>query len=174
MREIPKLMNMVNIQHSVNIPLEINEVFDFIINNNISKYYSSMSKGHKYFTLRQGEIMKIGALIDCEESAGNQTIKHEYYVSEIIKNERIYFYSKPSLIKIKLPWKTIDTKSNSYIYYDFEEDINLNTNIRLTIGIQFFSKGEGIFSILIGGIKPWKRHCVEEMERLKNILLNKK
>ena len=61
---------------------------------------------------------------------------------------------------------------NSYVYYDFEEDINLNTNIRLTIGIQFFSKGEKIFSILVGGIKPWEEHCVEEMEGLKNILIN--
>lgn len=171
MKAIPKLMNMVNIQCSVNVPLKINEVFEFFINNNVSKYYSSISKGHKYFTLRQGEKMEIGSIIDCEESAGNQLIKHEYHVSEIINNERIHYYSKPSSIRIKLPWKTIDSKSNSYVYYDFEEDKDKNTIIRLTIGIQFLNKGEKIFSALVGGLEPWKKHSVEEMEGLKDVLL---
>ena len=90
MKETPQLMNMVNIQYTVIVPLGINKVFEFFINNNVSKYYPLMSKGHKYFTLREGERMEIGSIIDCEESAGNQTIKHEYYVAEIIKNERIH------------------------------------------------------------------------------------
>jgi hypothetical protein len=174
MKDIPKLENMVTIQHNVIVPLGINKIFEFFINNNVSKYYTRMSKGHKYFTLREGERMETGSIIDCEESAGNQTIKHEYHVAEIIKNERIHYYSKPSSIRIELPWKIIDSKSNSYIYYDFEEDKNLNTNIRLTIGIQFFSKSEKIFSIMAGGIKPWKKHCAEEMEGLKNILMDYK
>ncbi|MDR1215642.1 MAG: hypothetical protein LBK25_03065 [Treponema sp.] len=167
MKKIPKLMNMVNIQCSINVPLKINEAFEFFINNNVSKYYPSMSKGHKYFTLRQGEKMEIGSIIDCEESAGNQSIKHEYHVSEIINNERIHYYSKPSSIKIKLPWKIIDSKSNSYVYYDFEEDKDKNTIIRLTIGIQFLNKGEKIFSILVSGLEPWKKHSVEEYGRIK-------
>jgi hypothetical protein len=174
MKDVKKFENTVNIQYTVNVPLKINEVFDFFINNNQSKYYANIAKGHKYFTLRQGEKMEIGSIIDCEESAGNQTIKHEYYVAEIINNERIYYYSKPSIIKIALPWKIISSKSNSYVYYDFEEDKDLNTNIRITIGIQFFSKGVKIFSTLVGGLEPWKKHCVEEMEGLKNILMNKK
>ncbi|MDR1182725.1 MAG: hypothetical protein LBL13_12170 [Bacteroidales bacterium] len=82
----------------------------------------------------------------------------------IINNERIHYYSKPSSIKIKLPWKTIDSKSNSYVYYDFEEDKDRNTVIRLTIGIQFLNKGEKIFSILVGGLEPWKKHSAGEME----------
>jgi hypothetical protein len=172
MKKIPKLVNMVTIQYVVMVPLKINKVFEFFVNNKVSKYYSNISRGHNYFTLRQGEKMEIGSIIDCEESAGNQTITHEYYVAEIINNERIHYYSKPSLIKIKLPWKTIHSKTNSYIYYDFEEDKNLNTNIRITIGIQFFSKGEKIFSTLIGGLEPWKKHSVEEMEGLKNILMH--
>jgi hypothetical protein len=172
MKEIPEFMNMVKIQYTINVPVGINKVFEFFTNNNLPKYYSSIAKGHKYFTLRQGEKIEIGSIIDCEETAGSQTIRHEYYVSEIINNERIHYYSKPSLIKIKLPWKTIESKSNSLIFYDFEEYRNITTNIRITIGIQFLSKGEKIFSTLVGGLEPWKKHCVEEMEGLKNILLN--
>jgi hypothetical protein len=172
MKGMQKLKNTVMIQHSIKVPFETQKVFDFFINNEFSKYYANISSGHKYFILRNGKKWEIGSKIDCEETAGNQTIKHEYYVSEIINNERIHYYSKPSFIKIKLPWKIIDSKSNSYVYYDFEEDKNKNTYIRLTIGIQFFSKGKKIFSILAGGLEPWKKHCVEEMEGLKEVLIN--
>ena len=65
MKETPQLMNMVNIQYTVIVPLGINKVFEFFINNNVSKYYPLMSKGHKYFTLREGERMEIGSIIDC-------------------------------------------------------------------------------------------------------------
>ncbi|MDR0375168.1 MAG: hypothetical protein LBH85_05530 [Treponema sp.] len=172
MREIVKLANMVNIQYTINAPLSTEKAFDFFINNKLSKYYRNISNGHKYFTLRQGEKMRVCSLIDCEEIAGNQKIKHEYYVSEIINNERIHYYSKPSIVEIELPWKTICSKSNSYVYYDFEKDSNLHTNIRLTIGIQFFGKGEKIFSTLVGGLEPWKKHYIEEMNGLKNVLMD--
>ncbi|MBN2546470.1 MAG: hypothetical protein JXB50_11785 [Spirochaetes bacterium] len=172
MRTIPNLDNTVIIQHFIIVPFKINKVFDFFINNNLSKYYSKISKGHKYFKLRTGERLEIGSIIDCEESADNQSIKHEYHVSDIIKNERISYFSKPSYIKIKLPWKVIDSKSNTYVYYDFESSNPDNTNIRLTIGIQFSSIFEKIFSIIFGGIVPWKNHCAEEMEGLKKKIID--
>jgi hypothetical protein len=172
MREIPNLANTTIIQHSISILFEITKVFNFFINNNLSKHYQSISKGHKYFNLRKGEKIEVGSIIDCEESASNQSIKHEYHVSDIINNERISYYSKPSCLKIKLPWKVIASKSNTYVYYDFDSDNNCNTNIRLTIGIQFSSKFEQVLSTIFGGLTPWKKHCVEEMEGLKKILID--
>lgn len=172
MMKIPELKNTVFIQHSISVAFEINKIFDFFIKNNLSKFYLNISKGHNYFNLRKGEKLEVGSIIDCEESAGNQSIKHEYHVSDIITNERISYYSKPSYLKIKLPWKIIDSKSNTYVYYDFDSSNNCNTNIRLTIGIQFSNKFEQVFSTLFGGLIPWKKHCIEEMERLKGVLLN--
>lgn len=173
MRAIPTLENTVFIQHNISVPFNIDRIFDFFINNNLSKYYSIISKGHKYFNLRKGERLEVGSIIDCEESASNQSIKHEYFVSDIIKNERISYYSKPSYLKIKLPWKVIDSKSNTYVYYDFDRINSDNTNITLTIGIQFSSKFKKMFSTFFGGMVPWKRHCVEEMEGLKKIISEK-
>ena len=170
MRTIPELENAVILQHIINVSLKIDKVFEFFIDDNLSKYYSTISTGHEYFTLRRGKRLEAGSIIDCEESANNQSIKHEYHVSDVIKNERIHYASKPSYIKIKLPWKVIDSKSNTYVYYDFGSNNAGNTNIRLTIGIQFSSKLEKIFSVIFGGIAPWKKHCVEEMEGLKKIL----
>jgi hypothetical protein len=67
--------------------------------------------------------LKVGTIIDCEEAAGNQTILHQYNVEKIINNMLISYFSKPSLVKIKLPWKEIEieSKSNTYVVYDFEK-----------------------------------------------------
>ena len=74
------------------------------------------------------------------------------------------------MVSIKLPWKTLESKSNTYVYYDFKKtDLN-QTNIKITIGIQFNSFFEKFFSQLFGGIIPWKKHCVEEMEGLRKVL----
>ncbi|MBN1757617.1 MAG: hypothetical protein JW863_04830 [Chitinispirillaceae bacterium] len=170
--KIPKLKNTVYIQHIISVPFEINKIFDFFIKNNLSKYFSNISKGHKYFNLREGDSLEVGSIIDCEESAGNQSIKHEYHVSDIINNERISYYSNPSYIKINLPWKIVNSKSNTYVYYDFDSDNKCNTTIRLTIGIQFSNKFEQVFSLYFGGLIPWKKHCIEEMEGLKEVLLS--
>ncbi len=169
MKTIPKLNPIVYISHSILVSLTIKTSFDFIIND-LSKYYSDISKGHEYFKIKNGEKLQIGSIIDCSETAGNQSIMHEYHVNEISPNERIAYYSKPSLVKIKLPWKTIDSKSNTYVYYDFNEIEKDKTEIRLTIGVQFSSAFEKLFSQVFGGLIPWKKHCIEEMEGLKRIL----
>ena len=169
MNEIPKHKNTVFISHSIIVQKNIKASFDFIIND-LTKVYTQLSKGHKYFKTESGNKLTIGEIINCAETAGNQSIKHKYVVDEIIENERIQYYSKPSLVSVKLPWKTIESKSNTYVYYDFEK-INLNqTNIKITIGIQFSSFFEKFFSQLFGGLIPWKKHCVEEMENLRKIL----
>ncbi|RHX92373.1 hypothetical protein [Leptospira stimsonii] len=172
MRTIPYLKNTVILQYIINTPFKVDKVFDFFIDDNFSKYYSKIAKGHDYFFLRAGKRIEVGSIIDCEESAGNQSIRHEYHVSDIIRNERIAYFSKPSYMKIKLPWKVIDTISNTYVYYDFESIHSESSNIRLTIGIQFSSKYEKIFSVFFGGMIPWKNHCKEEMEGLKRVLVD--
>lgn len=172
MSEKADLKNTSFISHSISVPFEAHDVFDFFIGNKISKYYSDLSRGHKYFRLRSGDRLEVGSVIDCEETAGNQSIKHEYHVSEILANERICYSSKPSLLKIKFPWKEIDSRSNTYVRYDFERDENSGTAVSLTIGIQFSTKFEQVFSSFFGGIVPWKKHCVEEMEGLKKVLMN--
>lgn len=171
MRTIPKLQNTVFIDHRICIPFPIDRTFDFFVNNNLSTHYSSLSRGHDYFSLRKGTRLEVGSIIDCEESAGNQSIRHEYHVSDIIVNDRIAYHSNPSYVKVKLPWKVIDSKSNTYVYYDFDRQLPDQTTIRLTIGIQFSSQAEKLFSVVFGGIAPWKKHCIEEMQNLKDVMI---
>ena len=172
MLSIPELPNTVVIQHTISVPFPIERVFGFFIKNNLSKIYTEIAKGHDYFTLRDGSELKIGSIIDCRESAANQSITHEYHVTDIKANERIAYSSKPSRSKIKMLWKVIESKSNTYVYYDFEKNNESETSIRLTIGIQFLNKIEKIMATLFGGLTPWKKHCYEEMEGLKAVMVD--
>ncbi|MCK0473576.1 hypothetical protein [Halalkalibacter sp. APA_J-10(15)] len=173
MRVLPDLENTVFIQHAICVPVNIDQVFEFFISNHLSTYYREISKDHEYLTLREGNRLEVGSILDCLESVSNQTAVHEYVVSEIIHNERIRYHSTPSHIKIKLPWKEIDSKSNTHCFFDFDKVASNKTKIRLTIGVQFYSKFEKLFSTLSGGLSPWKKHCMEEQEGLKKLIAKK-
>jgi hypothetical protein len=169
LNDIPKHKNTVFISHSIEVDKNVRDSFNFIIND-LTKVYSQLSKGHEYFKTKTGNNISVGKVIECAETAGNQSIKHTYVVDNIIANKRIQYYSKPSLVSIKLPWKTVESKTNTYVYWDFEKKNGNQTKIRLTIGIQFGSFFEKFFSQLFGGIMPWEKHCVEEMEGLRRVL----
>ena len=171
MRKIPDTKNTVFISHTISSEMSIEDSFQFIIEK-LGSYYRDLSDGHEYFKIMNGNRLEVGLKIECSEKAGNQAIRHEYIVHEVIKNSRIHYSSKPSLVKVKLPWATIDSKSNTYVYYDFAEKEDGTTLIRLTIGIQFRSLFEKLFSQVSLGIMPWKKHCIEEMNGLKQIMNN--
>ena len=169
MQEIPKMKNTVFISSTISTPTNVEDSFRFIIEK-LPEYYKEISGGHDYFRTVSGNPLSPGEKIECKEKAGNQSIVHEYFVDEIIPNTRIHYSSKPSFVKIKLPWATIDSKSNTYVYYDFDTDNQGNNLIRLTTGIQFQNLFEKLYSQLFMGITPWKKHCIEEMKGLKQVL----
>jgi len=169
MREIPDIKNTVFISSTISSEMSIEDSFQFIIGK-LGSYYNELSEGHEYFKIVNGDRLEVGSKIECSERAGNQSILHDYIVHEIIQNDRIHYSSKPSLVKVTFPWATINSKSNTYVYYDFAEKEDGTTSIRLTIGIQFKNVFEKLFSHMFLGILPWKKHCLEEMKGLKQIL----
>lgn len=169
MREIPKIKNSVFISSTISTKMSVEDNFQFITEQ-LPSYYKDISVGHEYFRVVSGNSLTVGERIECTEKAGNQSIIHEYVVHEVTQNDRIHYSSKPSLVKIKLPWTTIDSKSNTYVYYDFDLDSHGNSLIRLTIGIQFQNMFQKLISQLFMGILPWKKHCIEEMKGLKQVL----
>lgn len=166
---MPSKKNTVYISHTILATQDISKAFQYLINN-ISTHYSELAKGHEYFRIINSDKLEVGSIIECAERAGNQSIMHKYIVNEIIPDERIQYSSTPSYVKVRLPWKTIESTSNSYVYYDFDRFGETGTEIRLTIGIQFFNVFEKIFSQITRGLIPWKKHCMEEMEGLKQLL----
>ncbi len=169
MKEIPQKKDTIHISHSISTAKNVSQTFQYIINN-LNKNYSELAKGHEYFRVINGDKLEVGSIVECSERAGNQSLMHKYVVDEIIKDERIQYASKPSYVKVRLPWKTIESTSNTYVYYDFARSGENSTEIRLTIGIQFSSAFEKVFSQITGGLIPWKKHCIEEMEGLKQLL----
>ena len=111
MLSIPNLPNTAIIQHTICVPIPIESAFRFFIENNLSKAYSEIAAGHEYFTLRAGTELEVGSIIDCKETAANQSIVHEYHVTDIRTNERIAYSSQPSQSKIKFPWAVVESKS---------------------------------------------------------------
>jgi len=169
MRKIPEIKNTVFLSSTIAISKNVEDSFRFIVEK-LPDHYKEISDGHDYFRPVSGNSLSTGEKIECAEKAGNQSIVHEYIVDEIVPNTRIQYSSKPSLVKIKLPWSTIESQSNTYVFYDFDTDKQCNTLIRLTIGIQFKNLFEKLFSQLFMGIAPWKKHCNEEMTGLKQVL----
>ena len=169
MKEIPKMKNTVLISSTISTKMGVEDSFRFITDK-LPEYYKDISDAHEYFRVVSGNPLAEGEKIACAEKAGNQSITHEYIVHEVTQNDRIHYSSNPSSVKIRLPWTTIESKSNTYVYYDFDADSRGNTLIRLTIGIQFQNIFEKLFSQLFMGILPWKKHCREEMNGLKQVL----
>jgi hypothetical protein len=168
-KEIPQQKNTIHISYTIAVAKDVDQAFHYIIHN-LSKNYSALADGHEYFQIINSDSLEVGSIVECSERAGNQSIMHTYIVEEIIKDERIHYVSTPSYVKVILPWKTIESTSNTYVYYDFARSSENSTEIRLTIGIQFSSAFEKIFSQITGGLIPWRKHCREEMEGLKQLL----
>ncbi|MBN2257577.1 MAG: hypothetical protein JW704_07110 [Anaerolineaceae bacterium] len=172
MRSVQKIPNAINLDHEITVNMDVESTYRFIINN-LSKEYPNLAKGHEYFRIINKPKIEEGAIIECLESAGNQTIQHKYVVKELVENQRISYESKPSKVMVKIPGRTIESTSNTYVYYDFEKEEDSKTNIRLTITVQFANIFEKAFSQITGGMKPWKNHCIEEMEGLRQRINSK-
>ncbi|MBN2275995.1 MAG: hypothetical protein JXK95_16820 [Bacteroidales bacterium] len=167
----PAIKNAAILIRSVEISKPVDTVFDYIIYD-LKDNYKAMTEDHIKYELLNSEYLKEGTEIDCREKAGNQTVYHHYKVEKIISNEHIFYLSSPSKVFIELPRKTIESHSNTYCYYNFKKIDNFTTSLQLTIAIQFDNGFQKFFSTLFGGIKPWKKHQKEEMEKLKELIEN--
>lgn len=157
--------------HSVNVPVNLDESFEFIIHD-FSKNYNLISPAHKYFTLRGKDKIELGTLIDCAEKIENQTIVHEYVVVEIVENELIYYVSAPSKSKLELKKRTVESLSNTYVFWNFKRVSERETQIQVEVVVRFKNGFEKTMVGLSGTMKPWKKHCIEEMEDLKRLMVD--
>lgn len=156
---------------TVKINKPVDCVYNYIIYN-LKDNYKAMADGHIKYELLNSEYLQVGTEIDCREKAANQTVHHIYKVQKLIPNEHIFYLSSPSKIYIELPWKTIESKSNTYCYYNFKTIDANTTSLQLIIAIQFDNDFQKFYSTLFGGITPWKKHQKEELEKLKELIEN--
>lgn len=167
----PNIKNAAILIRSVEIEKPVDTVFNFIIYK-LKDNYTATANGHIKYEIIGGDCLKEGVLIDCRETAANQEVHHIYKVKKIIPNQHIYYLSTPSKVFIKFPWKTVESHSNCYCYFDFEKVSENITKLQLTIAIQFDNWFQKSLSTLFCGIVPWKKHQKEELEKLKELTEN--
>lgn len=169
-KEIPRYKNSVVISHTVNIPVSVDKVYSFIVND-FPDIYTLTSNAHHYFIIKDGGGIEVGSIINCSERVENQSILHEYIVGEMIENERIFYYSEPSYSKTQLKKKVIEGLSNTYVYWDLNKKNDEETYVTISIIIQFKNRFEKfLINNLVNGLRPWREHCVEEMIGFKNVI----
>ncbi|MBN1320116.1 MAG: hypothetical protein JXA87_04655 [Thermoleophilia bacterium] len=162
MREIERADLTAYLTYTIEVPGTAEQSFEYVTTR-LGAIYTNMARGHEYFRVRGGGPLRMGSVIDCAEHAGNQRIVHEYKVREFVPGQRVQYSSCPSDLRIRLPWKTIESTSDSHVWYDFADVTRQRSAIRITIGIQFHSSPQMLVSRMTGGLMPWRAHCREEM-----------
>ncbi|MBN1628593.1 MAG: hypothetical protein JW990_02410 [Thermoleophilia bacterium] len=170
MMELKRAKRTAYLSHSVEVPLTAEQSFEYVATK-LGSVYDRVARGHEYFKTRDSGPIKMGSVIDCAERAGNQSIVHEYEVYEFVPGQRIQYSSPSSRLSIRLPWRTIDSTSNTHVWYDFADTAEQRSTIRLTIGIEFHSSLEMLLSRMAGGLIPWRAHCREEMTGLQRCII---
>ncbi len=166
---VPKARRKSNAFHlskSVVIHQPSTTVFDFIVQK-LPTCYSQLARGHKKFEVLDMAEIKEGAIIDCQEMEGNQEIQHRYQVGRVVTNKLIHFFACPSRVLIHLPARIIETKSNTFVYFDLDPITPNETRLAQTIIIQMPSFFNKLLGVISGTGRLWTKHLLEELRALK-------
>jgi hypothetical protein len=161
-----KKPNAFHLAESVIVTSPVTKVFTFIVKN-LQTHYSKLAQGHKKFKVIGADEIAEGAVIDCEEIAGNQEVHHRYEVKRVVPHKLIHYSSHPSRAFVRTPWRTIEGESNTFVYYDFEEMTPTESRLMLTIVIQMPSFFKKFLATITGSGKLWANHLTEELHALK-------
>jgi hypothetical protein len=158
--------NAFYLYEAVNVHKPAEIVFNFIVKE-LHKCYPKLAPGHKKFQLIGADEITEGITIDCQESAGNQEVHHQYKVSQVLPNKLVSYASRPSQAFIKTPGRVIEGKSNTFVYYDLEETSSGETQLGLTIVLQMPGFFDKFLSSVTGTGKLWNDHLKQELHALK-------
>jgi len=158
--------NAFHLSKSVVVHRPSTAVFDFIVKN-LPTCYSQLSRGHKKFEVLNMAEIKEGAIIDCQEMEGNQEIHHRYQVGQVVRNKLIQFFACPSRVLVHLPGRIIETKSNTFVYFDLDPITPNKTRLAQTIIIQMPSFFNKLLGVISGTGRLWTKHLIEELQALK-------
>jgi hypothetical protein len=158
--------NAFHLAESVPLSRPVTSVFEFIVKN-LQTLYSKLAKGHKKFEIKGGGEITEGAVIDCQEVAGNQEVHHRYEVKRVVPNKLIHYSSCPTRAFVRTPWRTIEGESDTFIYYDLSKRSSNETLLTLTIIIQMPGSFKKFLATITGSGRLWANHLTEELHALK-------
>jgi hypothetical protein len=157
------------LSHTVYVARSPREVFDFITYC-MKDHNLALAAAHEKFELLQGEGLTLGAHFRTEELTGDEGVRNEYVVREVIPNRRIHLASTPSRILRRTNDQVREVGTcNAYVYFDLDQ-VTEGTRLTQTIVIEMPNFLIKFISDLMGGRQadnPWQHHLVEELESLK-------
>jgi hypothetical protein len=140
-------------------------VFEFLTTR-IPACYTLLSRGHERFEIEGGGPLRLGARIDCRESAGAAVVHHVYEVLALRAPEHLYFASTPTRTWVRVGKRTIEGTSDTRVYYDLADEAGGGTRLEMTIVIELESLSQKWLATLSGARGLWYGHQGEEMDRL--------
>jgi hypothetical protein len=123
------------LSHTVSVARSPGEVFDFITYR-MKDHNLALAAAHEKFELLRGEGLTLGALFRTEEFTGDEGVRNEYVVREVIPNRRIHLASTPSRILRRTNGQVRQIGTcNAYVYFDLDESPS-GTRLTQTIVIE--------------------------------------
>ena len=162
----PKLSNAFQLRESTTIAKPVEVVFDFVVQE-LQHCYTRIAEGHQQFTIRGATKLVEGALIDCVEAVGDQSVRHCYVVKRIAPGKRITYDSVPSHATLKIGRRVIEARSNTYVTFEFAKANSGDTRLTQSIVIEMPNSISKVMASLTGTGRLWNRHLTEELHGLK-------
>ena len=155
--------------HTVTMARQPHEVFDFITYR-MKDHNLALATAHESFAFRQGQALTPGAVFVTEEFIGDDGVRNEYVVREVVPNRLIHMASTPSQILRRRGDSVEDVATcNAYVYFDLDEAPG-GTRLTQTVVIEmsnFVMKFLTDLAAARAQEDPWQLHLVEELEALK-------
>ena len=132
----------------------------------IREYYLQLNPDHKKYELSGTDLVR-DVLIDVEEEAGFQFVRHQYRIAEFIPNELMTLISEKSRVKV---FGLFKSQSRSEVEFRFSSSSENETVLRLTIRIIFTNQLRHFLARLFFTETIWRHHARKEMVALAGII----
>lgn len=136
---------------------------------NLKDEYLNLSTGHIKFDVKtkDGTIAK-NALIENEEQAGGQYVKHEYTVTNFDEEKcELDMESPQSKVLGNFLCKSYETEVKTKVQFHFKEEDVFHSKLSL----KFAGKVNLFLALMVGTKKIWQNHFREEIAKGAKIML---
>ena len=163
------LNNEIEIDCYLKSDLKKPQVGNFL--KNLKDEYLNLSTGHVKFDVKtpSGTIAK-NALIENEEHAGGQYVKHEYKVTNFDEEAcKLDMESPHSKVSGNFLCKSYETEVQTKVQFNFTQKDVFHAKLNL----KFAGKADLISALMVGTEKTWRNHFGEEIAKGAEIMSNK-
>lgn len=151
---------------TVDQPIEV--VFDFV-QRGIPAIYHQMSPMHDHFNIVNGDVLVVGAQVDCVEGDPDQIVRHRYVVTEVRPPNMLAMESVDSEVFDRASGDFV-TSVDVWVYFDLvrlqSDATELTQTVVMDMGSPFYKATIDVLAFLSGNRGLWEQQFVEEVTTL--------